>query len=220
MSPMTIIVDEIRAVENGAAAEISVEISAGTDIQRIKGRIAAEMLGELGLPAMIDQPIPISRERCDELMFCIQKTAAIQKGLSFLGYARQTKRSLRRKLIGKGFDRTVADAAVEYLVICGDIDEASDAQFLAETLAERRMYGASRIKKELYAKGFESGVIRETMNALDIDFEEICATRLRSMGGPALLEEKSSREKTIAALMRYGFSYEEIRHAVKILKND
>ena len=217
---MTIIIDRIKAVEDGAAAEISVEISAGADIQRIKGRVAAEMLSELGLPAVIVQPIPISPERCDELMFCIQKTAAIQKGLSFLGYARQTKRSLRRKLIGKGFDKTVADAAVEYLAMCGDIDETSDAQFLAETLAERRMYGASRIKKELYAKGFDSEVIREIMGTLDADFEEICAKRLQTMGGSALLEEKKSREKTIAALMRYGFSYEEIRHAAKILKDD
>jgi len=103
---------------------------------------------------------------------------------------------------------------VEYLLSHGFIHEKNDAQLFSETLAKRKLYGRNRIKKELYAKGFDGDVIKEVMASMDDeDFAEICAKRMDMMGGRELLTDRNQRQKTVAALMRYGFTYEDIKAA-------
>ena len=88
---------------------------------------------------------------------------------------------------------------------------------LAETLAQRKCYGKKRIQKELFAKGFDADVIRETLESLDVDYSELCVRRIASMGGRACFEERAAKQKAIAALIRYGFSYDDIREAMRKL---
>ena len=185
---MEITVTEIRAMAGGAEAAVSVRICSGSAVQNLKGNLLAEMLMELGLPWEFTSPIAIDKNRCDELIFCIEKTAAIKKGLSLLEYAQNTAKTLKRKLMQKGYSAEAASAAVEYLLSHGFIHEKNDAQLFSETLAKRKLYGRNRIKKELYAKGFDGDVIKEVMASMeDEDFVEICAKRMDMMGGWELL---------------------------------
>lgn len=212
---MEITVTEIRAAANGAEAIVAVRICEGESIQDLSGSILTEMLLELGLPWEFTEPISLGRNRFDALLFCMEKTAAIKKGLSLLEYAQNTAKSLKRKLIQKGYSAETAGEAVEYLLSRGYIREKDDAALLVETLAERKLYGRNRIKKELYAKGFEGDVIKEVMDSVvyEIDFAGICARRIKHMGGYELLADRCRRQKAIAALMRYGFSFEDIKEA-------
>lgn len=215
---MEITVTEIRAMAGGAEAAVSVRICSGSAVQNLKGNLLAEMLMELGLPWEFTSPIAIDKNRCDELIFCIEKTAAIKKGLSLLEYAQNTAKTLKRKLMQKGYSAEAASAAVEYLLSHGFIHEKNDAQLFSETLAKRKLYGRNRIKKELYAKGFDGDVIKEVMASMeDEDFVEICAKRMDMMGGWELLTDRNQRKKTVAALMRYGFTYEDIKAAAERL---
>lgn len=211
---MEITVTELRATAGGAEAAVSVRICGGNSVQNLKGSLLAEMLTELGLPWELTSPIAIDKERCDELIFCIEKTAAIKKGLFLLGYAQNTAKMLKRKLAQKGYSAEAVSAAMEYLLSHGFINEKNDAQLFSETLAKRKLYGKNRIKKELYVKGFDGDVIKEVMASMvDEDFAEICAKRMDMMGGRELLTDRNQRQKTIAALMRYGFTYEDIKAA-------
>ena len=215
---MEITVTEIRAMAGGAEAAVSVRICSGSAVQNLKGNLLAEMLMELGLPWEFTSPIAIDKNRCDELIFCIEKTAAIKKGLSLLEYAQNTAKTLKRKLMQKGYSAEAASAAVEYLLSHGFIHEKNDAQLFSETLAKRKLYGRNRIKKEPYAKGFDGDVIKEVMASMeDEDFVEICAKRMDMMGGWELLTDRNQRQKTVAALMRYGFTYEDIKAAAERL---
>ena len=94
------------------------------------------------------------------------------------------------------------------------------AAMFAATLAQRKKYGANRIRQEMFAKGFSSDVIRETMDILDVDFAQICALRMRSMGGLALFDTSENKKKYTASLLRYGFSYADIREAQTILREE
>lgn len=87
------------------------------------------MLAELGLPWEFTAPIVIDKDQCDELIFCIEKTAAIKKGLSLLGYAQNTAKMLKRKLAQKGYSAEAASAAVEYLLSHGFIHEKTTRSF-------------------------------------------------------------------------------------------
>lgn len=219
---MNICIHQIRAVADGAEAEISIEISnnGGAETQHIKGKVSAAMLWELALPASLKSPLSIDRNRCETILRCMKLYAAIKKGIDLLGYAKNTPRSLQNKLKMKGYPADIAEDAVAFLVEKGYIHENEDAQLFAENLAIRKLYGSNRIRKELFAKGFSSGVIRETMEFLEVDFAEICAARIDKTGGLSLFETPETKNKTVASLLRYGFSYSDIREAQEILREN
>ena len=217
---MKISVYRILAVENGEAAEISLELSNGRASQQIKGTVSAAMFAELGLPLSLKEPFSIDRERCEEILRCMKLYAAIKKGICLLGYASNTARTLSHKLKTKGYPDDIAEEAVAYLKEKGYIRERDDAILFAEHLTRHKLYGKNRIRKEMFVKGFPEDVIREALETLEIDFSEICAKRIRSMGGSGIFDNAAEKNKAISALMRYGFSVQEIRDARALLLNE
>lgn len=217
---MTITVYNIRAVSDGAEAEISLKLRSGEKTQIIKGAVSAAMLGEMGFGSRLGTIFEIDRPTCDLLLRYMKLNSAIKKGTALLGFSRNTKKSLKNKLTQRGYPADIAEEAAEYLAVHGYISEHTDAELLAESLAERKLYGKNRIKKELYAKGFEADAIRDAMDALEADFAEICVKRIKNMGGTPVFEEKETRSKAMASLMRYGFSYDDVREAMDILKGE
>ena len=217
---MTITVYDIRAVSDGSEAEISLEIRSGENTQQIKGKISAVMLSELSFASRLGTIFEIDRKTCDAVLRSMKLHAAIKKGISLLGFSRNTAKSMKIKLTQRGYPSDIAEEAAVYLASHGYIRENTDAELLAEMLAERKLYGKNRIKKELYAKGFEAESISFALDGLDVDFAEICAKRIKNMGGTSIFEEKATKSKAMAALMRYGFSYDDVRGAMDILKGE
>ncbi len=217
---MTITVENIRAVSGGEEAEITLAIRSGEESQIIKGSVSAAQLAELHFASRLGMCFEIDRMTCDAVLRSMKLQSAIKKGASLLGFSRNTKRALKNKLIRKGYPADISEEAVIYLAEHGYIREENDAVLLAETLANRRHYGKNRIKKELFAKGFESDIIRETMEEMDVDFAEICMKRIETMGGVEIFSEAESKKKAMAALMRYGFSYEDMKEALAVLKEE
>jgi regulatory protein len=214
---MNISVYRILAVGNGEEAEISMELSNGKQSQHIKGTVSAAMFAELGLPLNLKAPLSIERERCEEILRCMKLHSAIKKGLYLLGYARNTARALSKKLKAKGYPDEIAEEAVSYLKEKGYIRESDDAFLFADNLARHKSYGKNRIKKEMFVKGFPEDVIRDTLEMTEIDFSEICARRIRSMGGIGIFDTTEEKNKAVSSLLRYGFSYSEIREAMDLL---
>ncbi len=217
---MTVTVYNIRAVADGSEAEISMEIQSGENRQVIKGTVSAMMLSELGFASRIGTIFEIDRMTCEAVIRCIKLQTAIKKGMSLLAFARNTKRGLKQKLIRKGCPAELAEEAVDFLADHGYIRENDDAILFAENLAEKKLYGRSRIKKELFVKGFAPDVISETMDSLEADFAEICAKRIKMMGNLAVFAEKESKSKAMASLMRYGFSYADVKDALELLQDE
>jgi regulatory protein len=217
---MTITVYNIRAVSDGAEAEISLELRSGEQTQEIKGIVSAAMLGEMGFGSRLGTIFEIDRPTCDLVLRYMKLHSAIKKGIALLGFSRNTKKALKNKLTQRGYPADIAEEAASYLASHGYISEHTDAELLAQTLAERKLYGKNRIRKELYAKGFEAEAIRDAMETLDVDFAEICAKRVKNMGGIPVFEEKETKSKAMASLMRYGFSYDDVREALDILKGE
>ncbi len=217
---MNISVYRILAVENGEAAEISMEISNGREVQHIKGTVSASMFAELGLPLNLKTALSIERARCEEILRCMKLYSAIKKGIYLLGYARNTAKALSHKLKMKGIPEDIAEEAVTYLKEKGYIRERDEAVLFAEQLSRHKSYGKNRIRKEMFAKGFPEDVIRETLDMMEIDFSGICAKRICAMGGLGIFENAAEKNKAISALMRYGFSSQEIREATALLRNE
>ena len=217
---MRISVYKIQALGNGEEAEISLEVSNGKESQYIKGKVSASMFSALRLPSCLKEPISIDRKQCDEILRSMKLYSAIRKGLDLLGYATNTPKVLAEKLRKKGYSSEIAEEAVSFLVEKGYIREDEDAIQFAESLATKKGYGKKRIQQELFRKGFSEDVIREALAFEEFDFSETCAKRILAMGGPEIFETPEKRSKAVASLLRYGFSYEDIREASNLLRDE
>lgn len=138
----------------------------------------------------------------------IQKV--INAGCRILSYASNTEKQLRVKLKKHGFSPELIDEAVEYFKEKRYIDDEAYVERAAEYFAGKKKFGVKRIKTELMKMGFSSEHI-SNVSFDEIDFIGNCGELLLKRGG-------RPDEKTIAALMRHGYSLSEIKTAYKQLK--
>lgn len=77
----------------------------------------------------------------------------------------------------------------------------------AERCAIDRLFGKRRVIQEARRKGFSERTIKEAADFLkEMDFDELCYRALKKAGN-------GSKEKTVVALNRRGFSTTNIRYA-------
>lgn len=206
---------KINPVSVGEETELYIEISNEKDFERNKFTVSAEMFFELGLSLNAELPICITLEKYDEIIDLSEKNSAIKKGIYILSFSDNTKKGLAKKLTSKGFSRTSAEYACEFLSEAGYINEEASAELLARDMAEKKLYGHKRIVAALFEKGFSKEAIDKVSDGFYADFPAICRKRIEKMGGLAIFSDKDEKKKAVAALLRYGFSYDNIKEAIK-----
>lgn len=140
---------------------------------------------------------------------------AVIKGLNILGYGANSERTLKTKLIQKGFSPATASKATEYLLSHGYIDESKDALRLCESMLKKK-YGRKRILSALRAKGYGDDALASTEEFLeDVDFAEICAQLIKIKFRP-LPKDRAEMQKAIAKLVALGYNVGEIKNAFRI----
>ena len=139
---------------------------------------------------------------------------AVKTAFNILDYADNTEKKLREKLKRKGHAPDAVDFAVDYAKKAGALDDARYMRRLADHLATVKLYGRRRIANELYVKGFKKSDIL-SLDLSEVDFGVLCAERIR---------RTSSRypewEKMYAALLRYGYTPQDIREAKETIENE
>jgi len=211
----------IETTPSPSGGEVVCKLTAtdGRSVQRISGKIAVDFFGELGIPADASGATELDEEKFDAIVFAMKKTDAIETGLKLLEYSQNTKRALKTKLVMRGYSRDVADEAVDFIEGHGYINEYDMACALVEDMATRRLYGRMRIKNELFSKGFDQGAAARALEESDVDYVDICATRIKKTGGTGIFEDKVSRIKAVSSLTRYGFTLDEIKDAIKLIES-
>lgn len=141
--------------------------------------------------------------------------AAYKKALYMLGFSSSSRSALRKKLIAKGYESEFLDIALDRLEANGLLCEADSALREGEKCLSK-LWGAERIRAHLKEKGYSEESVNSVFFAfedMEVDFDENCA---------ALLEKKYSRiptdkkemQKLIASLMRYGYTFSQIKCAL------
>ena len=158
----------------------------------------------------------LSAERYEALEFAEQCSEAAVRAVSLLAFGDNTARGLRDKLRRKGISRDAADEAVRFCVEKRYINEQEHLRRLMEQMCDKKKYGLRRIRQEVYQKGFSeetvAAVFEETAAALDFD-AAVCS-RVQKLGAAAF-DTPEKRKKNVAALLRYGFSMDEIKNAME-----
>ena len=133
-----------------------------------------------------------------------------------------SEKELRQKLSRK-FDENSVNTAIEKLLDLGLVNDRRYAELLVRELYERKKYGKSRIKSELYKRGIASDtindVIEEYENENEPDNIQTIVDIIRKKYYNKLIDEKS-RQKVIAALVRLGYSFGDIRQAMREFSSD
>ena len=147
-----------------------------------------------------------------------QYCAALLSALGSLSYGANTQMELYRKLIKKHFPKEAALRAVKRLKSIGFIKE--DAIVREEVRScLGKLWGPSRIRARLTARGFGKKAFAIGMSIIEeTDFDGICleCAKKRIKNMPQTYEE---RQKSVAALVRLGHSYDSSKRAIDMLTN-
>ena len=105
-----------------------------------------------------------------------------------------------------------ARSAVEHMEELGLLNDEDYARRLANELFTRKRFGARRVKQELRQKGIDDALIAAVMDEFSTERSEteenIRAILERKY--PMAREDEKVRRRAVAALQRYGYSFDEI----------
>ncbi len=160
----------------------------------------------------------ISEEEIEQSFFDSQYKRAKSRALWYLDRMDYTEKALFDKLIRAGFAEKAVSAVLGRLCELGVIDDRRFAERLAERLKENNISKREAVQKMLL-KGVPLCLAKEVIEAAECD---------EGSQIMALLEGKYSykltlpngQKKVFDALIRKGFSYGEVRQAMKNYINE
>lgn len=146
-------------------------------------------------------------------------TRAKKRAMYLLGSKDYSPKAMYDKLLNN-YPPEICRKAVDYLCEYGYLDEERYAAKLAEYLVCTKKHGLYRARQEMAQKG----VSREAAeNALaeysKEDFREELAELIRKKYGEKL-DDPADLKRTMAALARRGYGYEDIKAAISRVRSD
>ena len=213
---MKIEIISVGAIGEGAEMIISVSVSDGDGrIEKRKFLIFTEQYLELG----IRKGQIIDEEIFDKLEEFSKKCRAIRKGSDLLSYSASSKVRLAHRLRSKGIDKESAENAAEHLEKMGVIDEEADVERQV-TSCLKKLWGKKRIYRELCAKGYGSDIVGENISLIDEEtLVQNCATLIKKKYR-VIPDEPNEVKKIIASLVRYGYTFSEIKEAFRMVAEE
>ena len=147
-----------------------------------------------------------------ELKLLRDKTAlakARDHALLLLSQRMHSQKELRDKLILKGENAEAADAAIDWLTDHGYLDDERFAKSVVRHYSQKG-YGTQRIRSELSRRGISRDLWEEALEEItetDGQIDAFLQKRLKDRN------DRKEVQKLSAALLRRGYSWEEIRAA-------
>ena len=172
------------------------------------------------LEAVTDERLYVGKEldekAFEELKRSSSKALDRQKALEMLSRRPYSRRELKDKLLRRGTDEQSAEDCIAWLDEHGFLDDGEYAGAVARHYSAKG-YGAGRVKSELRRRGIERELADETLAELPENTEKIDAYIARRLSDP---KDRDSVQKIGAALFRRGYSWEEIRAALRRFDSD
>lgn len=143
---------------------------------------------------------------------------ALSYALTLLGRKRYSKFQLERKLINKGFSEDEVKAVLLYCEERNYINDCDFARFWVEDRLRFKPMGRRRLKLELLQYGIQEELVRQVLDEMLPEEQELRLAR-EMMAGKLAKEEAAGQNyrKLFSFLLRRGFSPEVIRKAAKEL---
>ena len=208
---MDIKIVSVNAMSEGNEVFLTVVISNGEGrSEKKKLLIFAEQYLELKL----SRGSVIDESTFDTIEEMSRQCRALKKGSELLSYSASSERRLAQRLVSKGIDKESAAFAASSLKRMGAINEALDVEGAVKTCL-KKLWGKKRIYRELCAKGYEREYIVSALDEVEPEaFEQNCVLLLKKKY-KTVPTEPAEQKKIIASLVRYGYSFSEIKKAMQ-----
>ena len=170
----------------------------------------------LGLYGLSEEDFPIKFDDDELISFLSHKLKAIKYASYLLQFSDKSEKRLRMKMREKEYSDEVIDEAFSVMRSQGVISDENLCLKKYIAIATSKLYGPSRIRSELFAKGFSHEDIKNAERIADIDFYELCREMCEKLLSPGRtdLSDRQERDKFKAKLMRYGYSFETINSVI------
>ena len=209
---MTIELVSVFAQNEGKEVQLEVELRQGENSDRRIFKMPRSIFESLGISEG-----EITREDMTDIMDADERYKALKRAFDIIAYGRNSRKVLEDKLRHRGFSPKISHDIAEYMKNHGYIDEDEDAVREVDICA-RKLWGSRRILMHLHQKGYDSEIINAAKKYMEtIDFVDVCVKLIREKYG-TMPKEDAERQKVISAIIRYGFSMNEIKAATKIIE--
>lgn len=156
-------------------------------------------------------------EALTDLQGKVNARRAFNKASDLLALRDHSEKELLQKLRQKGF-ADGAEEAIEKLKGYGYLDDSRFALRFSQELQRVKHYGKKRIEQELFRKGISREIVSDTLEQLSFDDDALTALIERRY--LRQLDTEKGVQKTVAALQRMGYSFGEIRDALRKVQED
>ena len=153
----------------------------------------------------------LDEETMELLRLSSSRALAREKALEMLSRRPMSYKELRDKLIGKGEDEETAEYCAQWLEDNGFINDESYAAAIARHYGAKG-YGAGRVRAELSRRGINREYWDEAIESMpepDSKIDKFISARLNDP------EDREQIRKISNALYRRGYSWDEIRSALR-----
>ncbi|MBE6857979.1 MAG: hypothetical protein E7498_00905 [Ruminococcus sp.] len=159
----------------------------------------------------------LDRTKLREIIYASNFRRAYQYALYRLDYRDYSAKEMTDKLVQTYKNEALCLAVVEKLKKVGIINDARYAEKLARKLVEVKKYGYIRAKRELKLKGISEFIAVDALEKYSESFVENLMSLLETKHARYLTDksDRKSVEKVKAALVRYGYGFDEINRSIK-----
>lgn len=181
----------------------------------VEGELAMLLDAEIVFNKGLRSGIELDRDGLFELQRQCDLRRTRERALYLLGYKSHTKKELYEKL-AKTSEEALAAEVTDRMEELGLVNDADYAERFARQMANSKGWGMARIRQELAKKGVERDLIDETLAALaeTVDVDEKLAEIIERRYA-RYLGDKKGIDKTINALIRLGYRYDDIKRALR-----
>lgn len=155
----------------------------------------------------------IDEDEWQELVDKINYKKAVNKCFDLLSRRDHSVKELKTKLL-RTVDEHNAQRAIDHMLELGYLDDEKYAQALLQHFIQNKNMSAAFIKKEMVKRGVPSDIIADVLDGVEID-NVAAVTELIEKKYLTKLRAENGRDKVIAALMRKGFTFSDIRTALE-----
>jgi len=162
----------------------------------------------------------ISEEQLSVIRDKILVAAARERAVRYLTFKDRSEYEILNKLIDAGFDRNVAQNAVNELKAIGYLD---DTRFAMKYLSERirtKALSKKTLGYELKNKGIDNEIIEKALSEFEIDDYEVALREGKRKFGKYDLKDKKIEQKVCRFLLHRGFSYEIVNKVLREMKKE
>ncbi len=182
----------------------------------VDGAFAFSADAETVVLSRLSQGRELARDEYEQVKTDAQTKFLKERALHLLSYKSFSKKELTERLMDytdEGAGQDVAQAVTDRLEELGLINDQNYAERLATDLCARKGYGERKVLFELTRRGIERELAEEAA-AANAPLAEDVLDRIIKRRYARYLTDPKGVHKTVLALARLGYPYDEIRAAI------